>query len=320
MGGRTVAFHSGQLGVRGSEVALWDYAHWNEVILGNRSLVLCPASAPQDGAARFRERFPVILYDDRDGFADADRRLAAAGAECLYAIKPGFRDHVISRVCRTAVHVTFPNFDPHGDAYAYVSPWLAKLFSGGTLPVVPHIVHLPEVAGDLRDELGIPPGAVVFGRHGGWDSFDIPFARDTVAAVATACPDRWFVFLHTEPFCAPRPNVIHLPATSDVARKARFIQTCDAMLHARRRGETFGLAIAEFSCRNKPVLTYGDRDRVIEQAHLDFLGDRALRYVDAATLEGLLRSFEPAPDRDWNAFRAFTPGAVMHLFANVFLA
>jgi hypothetical protein len=38
------------------------------------------------------------------------------------------------------------------------------------------------------------------------------------------------------------PNILHLPATADGAFKERFIGACDAMLHARSRGETFGLA------------------------------------------------------------------------------
>ena len=37
--------------------------------------------------------------------------------------------------------------------------------------------------------------------------------------------------------------------------KVRFIQTCDMMIHGRTVGETFGIAIGEFSFYNKPVMT-----------------------------------------------------------------
>ena len=86
-----------------------------------------------------------------------------------------------------------------------------------------------------------------------------------------------------------------------------------------RRSWAFGLAIAEFSSLNRPVLVYGDRARVPEQAHLDQLGDRALPYTDAASLRRLLVELVPMPDRDWNAFADFGPAAVMGRFRDVFL-
>ena len=39
------------------------------------------------------------------------------------------------------------------------------------------------------------------------------------------------------------------------AEKSRFLYACDAMIHARADGETFGMAVAEFSVHNRPVLT-----------------------------------------------------------------
>ena len=47
-----------------------------------------------------------------------------------------------------------------------------------------------------------------------------------------------------------------IPTVSDLDEKELFFQTCNAMLHARLSGETFGLAVAEFSVRNLPVITY----------------------------------------------------------------
>ena len=38
--------------------------------------------------------------------------------------------------------------------------------------------------------------------------------------------------------------------------KVSFINTCDCMIHARTDGETFGLAIAEFSTLNKPIISH----------------------------------------------------------------
>ena len=49
----------------------------------------------------------------------------------------------------------------------------------------------------------------------------------------------------------------------------KFVNASDCMIHARARGETFGLAIAEFSIRNKPIIAYSNPP---EKAHLDILG------------------------------------------------
>ena len=35
-----IAFHSNQLGVRGTEIALYDYAFYNREILGNDSIII----------------------------------------------------------------------------------------------------------------------------------------------------------------------------------------------------------------------------------------------------------------------------------------
>jgi hypothetical protein len=255
-----LAFHSGHLNERGSDVALWDYAHFSERLLGHEAIVVVPMGADVSAAAKFTTRFPVYQYGTRD---DLDALLRHERIDVLYTIKYGADDGLVARACRTVVHCAFTLAEPHGTVYAGVSEWLAGEF-GHRYPWVPHVVWLPDVAGDLRAELGIPADALVFGRHGGRDQFNLPFAQAVVARVVDARPDVWFVFLNTDPFCAPHPRIVHLPCTIDLERKARFVATCDAMLHARVQGETFGLAVGEFSLRNKPVLTwtYG-RDRGI---------------------------------------------------------
>ena len=153
---------------------------------------------------------------------------------------------------RVLVHAVFDGRTPHGDAYAKISPCVPSV--GLNVPVVPHIVRRRACEGtDLRAELGIPPDATVFGRHGGYDVFDILEAREAVLSVARQRADIYFVLLNTKPLRMdeygqaawdklPR-NIIHLEATLDEARKAAFILTCDAMIHARRSGESFGLAV-----------------------------------------------------------------------------
>ena len=101
-----------------------------------------------------------------------------------------------------------------------------------------------------------------------------------------------------------------------------FIRTCDAMVHARREGETFGLAVAEFAVRNKPVLTANLSFRQSTLAHVHHLGAKAILYTDAASLLDALLSFNrtDAASRDWRAYTEFEPHMVMRRFREVFLS
>lgn len=91
-------------------------------------------------------------------------------------------------------------------------------------------------------------------------------------------------------------RIRYVAGTWDKRKKESFIAACDAMLHVRMDGETFGLSVAEFAIQNKFIITHAARhydnviyssssssDVVAEQKncakyneHLDILGDRAL--------------------------------------------
>jgi hypothetical protein len=227
---------------------------------------------------------------------------------------------LLPRSVRSLVHCVFHANTPHGDVYAKISPCVR-----GFAPVVPHIVRSCDPHGpNLRVELGLPADATVFGRHGGWDTFDIQFASRAVIEVAQARADSiYFVFLNTAPFTTPRRNIIHLPRTSDVGRISSFIRTCDAMLHARSGGETFGLACAEFSAHNRPVLASAAHDDDGHGSmHLDTLRGHNLErffYRDHASLVHQMLHFDRNQRGDFNAHRAFEPAAVMSQFEHVFL-
>ena len=70
-----IAFHTNQICLQGTEVALYDYAHFNERLLGNESLIISRENPIREkgGAGKnqplalqkFRERFPLILYKDK---------------------------------------------------------------------------------------------------------------------------------------------------------------------------------------------------------------------------------------------------------------
>ena len=114
----------------------------------------------------------------------------------------------------------------------------------------------------------------------------------------------------------PRVDIIYLDTIADLSEKVKFINTCDAMLHARTRGETFVIACGEFSIKNKPVITYGFSP---EKCHLDILKDKALIYYNFSDLRKVLNEFEPSK-KNWDAYSSlYTPIPVMNKFKQVFL-
>ena len=317
-----IAFWDNSLSERGTSVALYDYALGNEQLLGNKSLVLYDSAAANNAAVveKFRAAFGDRLVAVA-GFAAVDAVLSRAGADTLYVIKSGERDDRVSAVCRTVVHCVFTTGEPHGDVYAAISSAIVR--PAAPVPVVPHIVSLPQLADPvrdmrMRDRLGIGASAVVFGRYGGVDQFNLGYVRMAVAQTVLRRPDAWFVFVNTRPFFH-HPRVIFLPPVIDLEAKLEYIDGCDAMIWGRSDGETFGLAVAEFSVRCKPVFVTRS---AVDNAHLDLLGDRAL-YYDESTVARMLLEFQPAPrmpdGRSWNAYEQYTAERVMPVFAEVFL-
>src|SRR5690606_30499492 len=179
-----IVFHSNQLSLRGTEVALFDYAYFNQKILGNESVVVYDRNNDNNSdevIQKFGQAFPTYGYNS---FDEVDSIVKKHEAALLYCIKSGKRDGKVSKLVPTMVHAVFPTSisQMHGAAFAYVSEWLSSLCSNGKVPYVPHMVHLPSPAPDmprdLRAELGIPPNATVFATYGGATSFDIRFVRE----------------------------------------------------------------------------------------------------------------------------------------------
>ena len=156
----------------------------------------------------------------------------------LYMIKPGHYDGLVVPGVRNCVHSMFLSDEFHGDRFAYVSSWSSRVMTGRNDSFVPHLVKRFHADSNLRKKLGIPNQARVFGRHGGWETFNIPFVRKVVACHAANVPGDHFIFLNTRPIRGTESmaNVHYLPATMDPREKAKFLATCDAMIHARDTG------------------------------------------------------------------------------------
>ena len=293
-----VGFFSNQLGLRGTDNAMYDYADFNETLLGNRSLVIShpleevgeSEDRTRESYARFERRFKVHYISKANLQEQLDAAVTSLGIQVLYVAKWGLAEGAWCAACPVLVHAVFAMPEPHGACYVGISEYVALRAGLAKDRSIPYIVRLADDRADLRRELGIPAAAVVYGRHGGHDTFNLPAAWEAVHAAALARPDLYFLFLNTKPFCPPLHNIIHLPASADPVRKRRFLNTCDAMLHARDCGETFGIAPAEFAVLNKPILTCPCGDL----AHLYMLGAEARVWCDAPQLRDLLLHGPPA--------------------------
>lgn len=316
-----VAFWTGHLGERGTDVSMYDYAYYNQNILENESYIFYPKKSKYNNEGvieKFKKTFKVICVES---FSEVDKHLLDNDIIYFYNQKHGkYRKHGkykgnLSNVAKNLVHCVFRADEPHGDVYATISPCV--LGNDGEYPVVPYMISLPDVNTDLREELNIPQDANVFGGYGGRTSFDINGARNAVFQVAKENPNIYFLFANFPKFCEELSNIIHLPCIVDLNKKVEFINTCDAMLWARRQGETFGLAIAEFSTKNKPIIA----KKIGDHCHVHLLGDKAIWYRSKNHLINILSSFdkEEVTKRDWNAYRDYTPEKVMKIFDEVFL-
>ena len=240
----------------------------------------------------------------------------------FYAIKAGKRDGIEVSNCKTVIHTVFKEYDPHGDVYAYVSEWLSNEMTDGKSPYVPHMIHVEKSNKNLRKELNIPEDAIVFGRHGGANTFDIKFIKKVIKKIALKREDVFFLFLGTNSFVfknifTPFKNIIFLPPSIDRNYVSKFINTCDAYLHARKQGESFGIAIGEFSVKNKPVFTW---TKSRENSHLDILGDKAILYENQKDAYQLINDFKPNNSINWDAYsETFSPEKVMEKFKKVFI-
>src|ERR1035437_1507418 len=293
-----VAFHCQHLGIAGTEVATFDYAFYNQQLLHNESIIVAKRNPQYDLPLifdKFKEHFKVIQYDD---FKEVEKILGNNKVDIFYALKSGEYDGIVSKNHKTCVHVVFKVFQPHGKVYAYISEWLSKEVAFGLHPCVPHMINLPKCDDNLREILNISKDAIVYGRYGSYNEFNIWFVNNSIKKILDKNKNVWFLFANTPKFYE-HERIIYLDPIYDLDEKVKFINTCDAMIHARSRGETFGIACGEFSSLNKPVITYGASP---EKAHIDMLGNKGLYYYSERDLDFLFNNFIKDETKDWDAY------------------
>lgn len=315
---KNVIFFMGNFSERGTGVATYDYARYNEEILGNKSYIVCDSNKGTDFDpsvySKFKDRFELFEINN---IRDITKIIIRLDIHFFYALVFGnemssfeFNNKDIWLQCKTIKHCVFETTFEEGDFYISISHCLNQKYNTN-IPVIPHIVDLPDTDENLRTSLNIPHDAIVYGRYGGKEQFNIKDAHDAIRAFLQTDKNTYFLFINTDKFYE-HPNIIYLDKTVDPLFKTKFINTCDAMIHARLGGETFGLAVGEFSSRNKPVITCNCGD--IE--HLRILCEKAIIYDSVDDLLNIFKNFRKLMnlENDWNMYRDYSPTKVMELF------
>lgn len=201
-----------------------------------------------------------------------------SGSPGEFPVVPELKRYV-SKCVETNV---FGGYDPGEviDLTLYISAYLIET---APLPrrgvgVLHYPVKMPTGTEDLRKALHVSPGTFVMGRIGRADDhiFD-PISLYALKVIEEQHPDYDILYLVQ----SPPPAMIRMasnlglrkikfltdPIVEDSA-VTRFFNTLDALAHARRDGETFGLNIVEAMIHGKPVISHWSR---IANGHVDFV-------------------------------------------------
>jgi hypothetical protein len=314
-----IAFHDNCLCERGTTVSLYDYAYYNKHYLGNESIIMYIGNDQRNHPEvldKFKKEFTLRPYIDWQ--QEADQILKEEKCDILYMQKAGEWDgkNASSSVCKSIIHCVFNTQYKHGDVYGRIS----NCFGNNHYPVVNYMVNLPNVDTNMRNELNIPDNAIVFGRHGGIDQFNIKYVHQVIDKVTDEYPNVYFLMVNTEIFCREKANIIHHGKIIDLHKKVEFINTCDAMIHARHMGETFGAAVSEFSSKNKPVITCRKGN---DLAHLDIMKDKCFTYENEKEVYDIFKKFitelGDIKKQDWNGYSEYGPEKIMDKFNELFI-
>tara|TARA_B110000037_G_scaffold211304_1_gene262710 strand:- start:538 stop:1530 length:993 start_codon:yes stop_codon:yes gene_type:complete len=313
---------------RGTEVAIYDYAKYNEEILCNKSYIICFTEKKQQelnwpttkaSYSKFKERFEIIEIDD---ISEMKNIIANKSLTHFYTLTHGgadiydFNNIDIWNNCKTIKHCVFNTKYQESDCYIGISDYLNKHYNTN-IPVVPHIIHFStNIFDNLRKKLNIPENAIILGRHGGNTTFNIKYVHECIKEILNDREDIYFLFLNTDKFYEHK-QIIYLEKTTDENEKQKFINTCDAMIHGRLDGEIFSIAMGEFSIKNKPIIT----TKKGYLGHVHIMGNKAIWYNNKEELTQIFHNIERLikSRSDWNAYKTYSPEKVMKIFKEICL-
>jgi protein YibB len=316
-----IGFLSAKLTLRGTEINLYNYAHYNETILGNKSIII---TRPYDyvlqwssqdvsnlAYKKFNDRFNVQYYIYP---SDVEIIIQRNNIDILFIEEiDNISKDLIFNSCKTIIHTVFDTLNPRGDLYAPVSEAL-NITNNTNYPDLPNIIDVFDTDENLKNSLNIPENAIVFGCYGGPIEYTQPEVLQAVSnIVLDPCFNHiYFIYMNINPFGPVSNRLIFLPGSANMKYKRMFINTCNAMLYGRFRGETFGLACGEFAICNKPIIA---RSGLFDNAHELILGDHLIKFTTYIQLYKILTTWPKYNiDMTNNGYYQYLPHKVMNLF------
>jgi len=323
-----IGFHCDSFSLRGVTVATLSYARLCRKSLNQESIIIkCKNHTPwikenPEIQAGIKD-IPILHYDEPH---QLNELLVQNNIDALYILTSGMPENRFSDVkIPLWVHSVFPTKinQINGDKFACVSEWLSNECFNKKIPYVPHIIEpakRPKIAKENWKQMHqIPQDAVIIGSMGGSHSFDLKPAREGLIQAINASNWLYFVSLNHQPFVEHK-QAIFLEGTSNIDVKESFIYSCDAMLHGRAQGETFGLACAEFAEAGKPIFAWRHAP---ERHHLEQFCNKELLFSTANELATKLLEFSEG-DATTSSYegscRNFYSAVVAEKFRDVFLS
>ena len=98
---KTVLFFDPNLNERGTSIATYDYAHFNETILGNKSIIASLNTSELKSFDKFNSRFDTHIFD-------LFSQIQKFPCDYFYSLKYGFNDGQSHPDAKNLVHVVFP--------------------------------------------------------------------------------------------------------------------------------------------------------------------------------------------------------------------
>jgi len=323
---KKIAFYVAHFDFRGTGNAIYNYADYNEHILNNKSIIIYkyPSLYPHfDNKSifeNFKKRFDIYFFNSKE---DLTNILTNCEINYVYFLCSGEEEHDIAKLCPPNI-ITLGHFvfDTKAISSFTKCAGISECISSRSyIPYIYHIVNMQETNDNMRKELNIPEDALVIGRIGGYESFDIEFVFDSIDYIIENTKNIYFIFAPS-PIKYKRYNdtgnqdarIKYIDLITDSYNKRKFINTCDCMIHARKEGESFGISVLEFIYCNKPVFTTFGKDN----QHIINLGNNAIIYRNKEELIQQITRFNKR-DCDISLLKEFTPFNVMHKFNKIFL-
>jgi len=319
-----IILHTNSLNERGTSVAIYDYAFYLRQYLNLNPIIFYNLNFEnnQDCVTNFEQQFETFGYES---FEKVQHFVDKKDVDYFYAIKYGNRDGVEVRNCKNLIHSVFCSDlnEVHGDRYAFISEWMSQK-TDNTIPFVPHMINLPDHDQNYRKDFGIPESATVIGRYGGKETFNIDFVTESVLETLEKRSDIWFLFMNTD-FKIYHERCLYFNPVINLHYKVQFINTCDAFLHARNYGETFGLSVLEFASKNKQIISYDNEELQNNHPlggrnHFLYLNNNCFKYSSKKDLNDILLNItrnNPFNTRYLN--EKFSPQSVIEKFYQVFI-